>query len=291
MPFQIIRNDITKVKADAIVNTANPEPVFGNGTDKAIYLAAGAEKLLAERKKIGRLRVGETAVTPAFDLPAKYIIHTVGPKWQGGNRGETEDLAFCYRKPLLIAEQLGCESIAFPLIAAGVYGFPKEKALSVAFSVISDFLKDSEMEVTLTVFGEESFRLSSALTENVRQYIDEKYVSERELEEYGPGGPQADRRRGRRNLYYDQADMLYGSVMEAGAPVDSEYAEEMPSASDDTEEASIYGREPYDNAYAAPSCPASARRDSAADKTAAPAPGTLKKGLSKKSISRKSLSK
>ena len=147
MPFKIIRNDITKVKADAIVNTANPEPVYADGTDAAIYMAAGEDELLAERKKIGRIAAGETAVTAAFNLPAKYIIHTVGPAWIDGNHGEFDILRSCYRKSLLLADQLGCSSIAFPLIATGVYGFPKDKALDIALSVIKEHLEASELNV------------------------------------------------------------------------------------------------------------------------------------------------
>ena len=142
MPFQIIRNDITKVRADAIVNTANPRPIYAGGTDAAVYLAAGPEALLAERRKIGRISPGEAAVTPAFALPAEYIIHTVGPVWEGGGRGEYDLLASCYRKSLLLARQLGCRSIAFPLISTGVYGFPRDKALEIALSEISAFLED-----------------------------------------------------------------------------------------------------------------------------------------------------
>lgn len=184
MPFQIIRNDITKVRADAIVNTANPDPVFAGGTDAAVYRAAGEEDLLAERKKIGFIHPGEAAVTSAFALQAKYIIHTVGPVWKGGNQGEYETLASCYRKSLLTALHLGCQSIAFPLISAGVYGFPRDKALEIALREISDFLEDSEMEVTLVVFDRESFRLSSGLVANVGQYIDENYVFMMQDEEY-----------------------------------------------------------------------------------------------------------
>ncbi len=185
MSFRIIRNDITKVKADAIVNTANPEPIFASGTDRAVYLAAGEKKLLAERKKIGRIQTGEVAVTPAFKLKAKYIIHTVGPVWYDGTRGELEALASCYRKSLLIAEQLKCRSIAFPLISTGVYGFPKDRALSVAMETIEEFLRDSDMDVTLVVFNKSAFDLSAELVEDVRQFIDDHYVEERHLEEYG----------------------------------------------------------------------------------------------------------
>ena len=118
MPFQIIRNDITKVKADAIVNTANPEPKYAAGTDGAIYKAAGADKLLAERKKIGRIKCGDVAVTPAFNLKAKYIIHTVAPAWNGGNKGEFEALKSCYSRSLTKAAELGCESIASMVLSA-----------------------------------------------------------------------------------------------------------------------------------------------------------------------------
>lgn len=198
MPFQIIRNDITKVRADAIVNTANPEPVYGGGTDAAIYRAAGEEKLLRERRKIGRINAGEVAVTPAFGLQAKYIIHTVGPVWIDGNHREYELLASCYRKSLLIARQLECKSIAFPLISTGVYGFPKDKALDIALDQISAFMENSEMDVTLVVFDRRAFDLSASLQEGVRQFINENYVAAREDEEYGEGGLAAHVRNRRR---------------------------------------------------------------------------------------------
>ena len=185
MPFKIIRNDITKVHADAIVNTANPEPVFDRGTDQAIYQAAGKRKLLRERKKIGRITPGECAVTPAFKLPAKYVIHTVGPAWNGGTHGEFETLRSCYRKSLLLADQLGCESIAFPLIAAGVYGFPKDKALETALDVIRGHLEDSDLDVTLVVFNPGAFRIAQGLSERVEAYIDENYVAAQTAAEYG----------------------------------------------------------------------------------------------------------
>jgi O-acetyl-ADP-ribose deacetylase (regulator of RNase III) len=184
MPFQIIRNDITKVRADAIVDTANPNPIYGGGTDAAIYKAAGAEDLLAERKKIGSLRPGEAAVTPAFGLKARFIIHTVGPVWQGGDHQEYDQLASCYRKSLLLARQLDCSSIAFPLISTGVYGFPRDRALDTALQEISSFLQYSEMDITLVVFDRKAFDLSSDLVSDVSQYIDEHYVKAQEAEEY-----------------------------------------------------------------------------------------------------------
>lgn len=178
MPFKIIRDDITRVKADAIVNTANPEPIYAAGTDYAIYNAAGAKELLAERKRIGRIAPGEAAVTLAFRLNAKYIIHTAGPSWIDGDHGEFDTLASCYRKSLLLAQQLGCASIAFPLISTGIYSFPKDEALTIALDCIRDFLDENEMDVTLVVFDKTSFALSSSLTESIEQFIDEKYVAE-----------------------------------------------------------------------------------------------------------------
>ncbi len=185
MAFRIVRNDITKVKADAIVNTANPEPTYADGTDRAIYEAAGAELLLAERTRIGRLNVGQAAATPAFALHARYIIHTVGPSWSGGDHGELENLRACYQNSLEEAEKLGCESVAFPLIATGVYGFPKAEALNIAVSVFTEYLRDHEMKIILVVFDSESFVLSGRIFSEIDAYIDEKTVEAKKKEEYG----------------------------------------------------------------------------------------------------------
>ena len=171
MPLEIIRNDITKVCADAIVNTANPNVAVGDGVDSAVYAAAGRERLLAERAKIGELRPGECAVTPAFDLPAKYIIHTVGPAWEDGNAGEMETLGRCYSGPLEKARELECESVAFPLISAGTYGFPKDAALKTAVSEISGFLFDNDMTVYLVVYNKEAFEVSGKAFSGIRSYI------------------------------------------------------------------------------------------------------------------------
>ena len=192
MAFQIVRNDITKITADAIVNTANPEPVYMAGTDTAIYMAAGADKLLEARRKIGMIEEGSVAVTPAFDLDAKYIFHTVGPVWQGGDKGEKEVVKNCYVNCLNKALELGVESIAFPLIATGVYGFPKADALQIATSVFSDFLSENDMTITLVVFDNESFALSGKIFAGVNQFIDDHYVEAKTDEEYGFGNAVAD---------------------------------------------------------------------------------------------------
>jgi O-acetyl-ADP-ribose deacetylase (regulator of RNase III) len=185
MPFQIIRNDITRVKADVIVNTANPHPVIGDGTDSAIYQAAGEKELLAARKKIGDIEPGQAAETPAFGLDAKYIIHTVGPIWVDGKHGERETLHSCYEKSLSLAAKLGAKSMAFPLIATGVYGFPKDEALDIALSEIGKFLLTHDMLVTLVVFDKKSFELSEKLVSQIDEFIDEYGVGLARKAEYG----------------------------------------------------------------------------------------------------------
>ena len=176
MPLEIIRNDITKVSADAIVNTANPKVAIGAGVDSAIYDAAGKDLLLTERKKIGEMNPGDVAETPAFNLDAKYIIHTVGPAWIDGNHQEAETVAKCYRKSLELARDLECESIAFPLISAGTYGFPKDVALKVAISEISDFLFSNDMTVTMVVYDKESFVLSGKAFSDIQAFIEDEDV-------------------------------------------------------------------------------------------------------------------
>ncbi len=184
MPFQILRNDITRIQADAIVNTANPRPICGSGTDYAIYQAAGAEKLLAARQQIGILQRGEVAVTPAFALKAKYIFHAVGPRWIDGESGEFDILTSCYQQSLDKAVELGCKSIAFPLMATGVYRFPKDKALQIAIHVISSFLLEHEMEVLLVVFDQESFELSGKIFDDIASFINDTEVHAKHADEY-----------------------------------------------------------------------------------------------------------
>lgn len=185
MPFRIIRNDITKVKADAIVNTANPKPVIGGGTDSAIYQAAGKEALLKERQKIGNIVPGDAVNTDAFALDAKYIFHTVGPAWIDGKHGEKDILHSCYQKSLALAKKLKCKSIAFPLIATGVYGFPKDEALNIALEEIGKFLLTDEMKIILVVFDMKALELSKGLMGEIDQYIDEHYVERTHEIEYG----------------------------------------------------------------------------------------------------------
>lgn len=176
MPFVIVRNDIVNMRADAVVNTANPEPVVGVGVDSSIHKKAG-RKLLAARREIGQIAVGDAVITPGFGLAAKYVIHTVGPVWQDGSHHEEQLLASCYRKALALAKKHGCASVAFPLIATGNYGFPKPLALQIAIREISVFLLENEMQINLVVFDKESFVLSEKLFQSVSSYIDENYIS------------------------------------------------------------------------------------------------------------------
>ena len=184
MPFQIIRADITRVKADAIVNTANPDVAIGGGVDTAIYEAAGEDRLLAERAKIGYLAPGEVGITPAFDLDAKFIIHASGPWWEGGKHGEAQLLRQCYDRALELARDNGCESIAFPLLATGTYGFPKGLGIQIAVDSFTGFLEENEMDITLVVFGSTSVQISGELALDVRHFIDDRYVEEKLAQEY-----------------------------------------------------------------------------------------------------------
>ena len=178
MPFKIIRDDITKVKVDAIVNPVNPEVCIGGGVESAIYEAAGKEKLLEARKELGRMNPGKVGVTEAFNLAAKYIVHVSGPCWEGGNSLEARCLEECYEKALKAALDKGCKSIAFPLLATGTYGFPKDIGLDVAVSAFTEFLEEYEMEITLVVFDNEAVNVSGKLACEVKSFIDDKYAHE-----------------------------------------------------------------------------------------------------------------
>ena len=188
MPFEIVRNDIANLCVDAIVNTANPRPIIGLGTDSRIHEKAGPG-LLTARQRIGAIDVGCAAITPAFDLQAKYVIHTVGPVWNNGNYGEEGLLRNCYNSSLQLALKHHCQSVAFPLISTGNYGFPKDKALQIAITAFSTFLLEHEMQIYLVVFDRTSFKLSERLFQGVASYIDEHYV-----DDYDYGAVPKDRR-------------------------------------------------------------------------------------------------
>ena len=177
MPFEMVRNDITKMKVDAIVNAANRSLLGGGGVDGAIHRAAGPE-LLAECRTLGGCGTGEAKITRGYRLPARYVIHTVGPVWHGGTHGERELLAACYRHSLELAEANGCESVAFPMISAGAYGYPKEQALDVAVETIRQFLQDHDLTVYLVVFGRAEFMAGKKLFREIREYIGDAYAEE-----------------------------------------------------------------------------------------------------------------
>ena len=196
MPFTVIRNDITAVTADAIVNTANPRPVIGAGTDRAIYDKAG-RALLEARKRIGAIAPGHSEPTPAFGLNAKYVLHTVSPAWVDGKHREAELLRQAYDSALHRAAELGCRSVAFPLMAAGSYRFPKELALSTAIDAFTDFLAKNDMEIILVLFDRGAFELAGGRFAELKSYVDENYVTEQEKKERSPGRRYArDRRHG-----------------------------------------------------------------------------------------------
>ena len=229
MPLNIIRNDITKVKADAIVNTANPLVAIGAGVDQTIYEAAGAEQLLAERAKIGPMKPGQAAATPAFNLDAKYIIHTVGPAWEGGKYGEYEAVASCYKESLKIADELNCESIAFPLISTGTLGFPKDKALQIAIKEISSFLFEHDMTVYMVVYDKEAFVISGKAFAGVRTYIEERDVKP-------PAYSSSRRERRRQDLMYHRVEQSAGGLFPEAATEELDLAEEAFESSIEADE-------------------------------------------------------
>ena len=215
MPLQIVRNDITRMPADIIVNAANPNLIPGGGVSKAVHAAAGPEMALYCAQLKG-CTAGNAVLTPAFLLPCRYVIHAVGPIWQGGACGEPDMLRSCYRKALEICVQKQCRSIAFPLISTGAYGYPKRLALKIATETIADFLLHCSPEYDLTVYlvmyTKESLQVGSQLFSDIRQYIDDSYVDAHFDHDW-----EYNRRLNVAKRYYPQSDMLKNASPQAEA--------------------------------------------------------------------------
>lgn len=183
MPLKIVRNDITKMAVDAVVNSASRDLLGGGGADGAIHRAAG-EGLLSECKTLGGCKVGEAKVTKGYNLPVKYVIHTVAPRWIGWSEKNEQLLKSCYISSLTLAEDLGCESVAFPLISSGTFGCPKETALRIATEACSTFLEGCDMTVYITVYDKESYSIGKKLFSDIKSYIDDVYIAKRPRAQY-----------------------------------------------------------------------------------------------------------
>ena len=177
MPLQIVRNDITKIKVDAIVNAANESLLGGGGVDGCIHRAAGPE-LLAECETLHGCEIGSAKITKGYRLPCKYVIHAVGPRWRDGKHGERDKLISCYQTSLALARENKCETVAFPLISSGIYGYPKDQALRIAIDTISEFLLENDMTVYIVIFDKKAYQISGKLFADIAAYIDDRYVDE-----------------------------------------------------------------------------------------------------------------